>query len=52
MLMGSDEASISHSKPDGSRKRYLTLDGLRGVASLMVVLFHSELLIGTWFRIN
>jgi peptidoglycan/LPS O-acetylase OafA/YrhL len=41
------EASISHSKPDASRKRYLTLDGLRGVASLMVVLFHSEL-IGTW----
>jgi peptidoglycan/LPS O-acetylase OafA/YrhL len=45
--MESDEASISHSKPDGSRKRYLTLDGLRGVASLIVVLFHSDL-IGTW----
>jgi peptidoglycan/LPS O-acetylase OafA/YrhL len=45
--MASDEASASHSKPDGSRKRYLTLDGLRGVASLMVVLFHSQM-IGTW----
>jgi peptidoglycan/LPS O-acetylase OafA/YrhL len=45
--MESDEAFISHSKPGGSRKRYLTLDGLRGVASLMVVLFHSDL-IGTW----
>lgn len=45
--MDLEQSAINPPTP-GSVKRYLTLDTLRGVAALMVVMFHSGQRIGVW----
>ncbi len=41
-------ATQDRSENRAEKRRYVTLDGLRGVAAVMVVLFHTGDRIGTW----